>query len=123
MSPPQTIETTLWVAMILQTLGAVDMPGSGPRKLPAPRAYAAILIVWTVLGMVADSSPRMARPARTAAWVMVLATLVLGPAGQRLVSFLQDVATIYAPTPTTGTGAGTSGGVTTTTTTTNTLYT
>lgn len=97
MSPSQSLETSLWAAMILQTLGAVDAPGSGPRKLPAPRAYAAIFIVWTVLGFVADSSAAAARAARTAAWVTVLATLVLGGAGQRLASFLQNVAGLYAP--------------------------
>jgi hypothetical protein len=101
-NPSQTVETTLWITLLLQTLGAVDAPGKGPRKLPAPRAYAAVLIVWTSLAFMADSGPVGARAARSMSWLLVLVTLVLGPSGKILTGFLAAAARDYGTTPLSG---------------------
>jgi hypothetical protein len=97
MNPSQTLETTLWIQMLLQTIGAVDMPGAGPRKLPSPAAYASSIAVWTILGFAADSGPSGARAARSFAWVLILANLALGTAGKALVRLLNDIGSIYRP--------------------------
>jgi hypothetical protein len=94
------VATSFWVMILLQTIGSVDMPGQGNRKLPAPRQYAAIIVAWGVLQLVADAGKEQA--ASTAGWVMVLAGTVVGPFGSRLISFFNTVATKLsnAPVPT-----------------------
>ena len=96
MDTQTSLQTSFWVMMFLQTLGSVDVK-NGPRKLPAPKAYVPVIIVWAGLQIVADTGRE--RAASTASWVMVLAGLVLGPAGQRLVGFFSSVANQYGATP------------------------
>lgn len=82
--------------MILQTIGSVDMPGSGPRKLPAPRQYVIVVVAWSVLELVAASG--RARLASAFGWIMVLSGLVIGPFGQRAVSLLNTTAQQFGVT-------------------------
>lgn len=102
-----SLGTSFWVMVLLQTFGAVDMPGSGNRKMPAPRHYVPTIITWSVLGVVADVWQE--RAAAAAGWVMVLAAMVVGPFGTKAVSFLTSVAqqfgtaatsVVSTPTPT-----------------------
>lgn len=93
----------------LQTIGSVDMPGRGPRKMPSPRAYAAIIVTWGILQLIADAGgERAGRATKVTAWVIVLAGMVLGPFGATFVKFLNNTATSLAPstgvTPTQPTG-------------------
>lgn len=85
--------------VLLQTLGSVDMPGSGPRKMPSPRAYVPIVIVWIGLQLLADTGKQ--RGAATAGWIIVLTGTVLGPFGQRLIGLLNSVANQFG-VPATG---------------------
>lgn len=84
------------------------MPGRGPRKMPSPRAYAAIIVTWGILQLIADAGgERAGRATKVTAWVIVLVGMVLGPFGATFVSFLNKSATSLAPTaggtqPTTG---------------------
>lgn len=94
-----SLQASFWAMVILQTLGSVDAPGRGPRKMPAPRAYAAIIVAWGVLQLVADSGgERAGRAAKAVAWVIVLVGMVLGPFGSSLISLFNSVATSVAPT-------------------------
>lgn len=87
--------------VFLQTLGSVDAPGSGMRKMPAPRAYVSILIVWEVLNLIAAGGRE--RAASVMGWVMVLTGIFVGPFGKKLVSFFNHIADTYgAPAPPNG---------------------
>lgn len=110
-NPDASLQASFWVMIALQTLGAVDMPGQGNRKLPAPRQYVPVIIAWSGLQIFADVG--QTRGAEIAGWVMVLAGSVLGPFGNKAASFLKSVATQFqsplattsgaSTTPTTGT--------------------
>lgn len=87
--------------IFLQTIGSVDMPGSGPRKMPSPRAYLAPIFVYLVLTLVADTGHGRERLASAAGWLIVLTSLVKGPAsgtfgtaGTRLINLFTSVANI-----------------------------
>jgi hypothetical protein len=97
-----SLQGSFWLMVILQTIGSIDMPGHGARKLPSPRAYAAIIITWGVLQLVADTGRE--RAAKAVAWVIVLAGMVLGPFGTTVTNLFYSVATSLAPA---GTGSAT----------------
>ncbi len=104
-----SLQTSQWVMFFLQTISAIDLPGNGPRKLPAPKAYVAIIAVWSGLDILADTG--RARAASIVGWVLVLTSLVVGPNGTVAVAFLRDIAKLYPITnsskasgPTAGTG-------------------
>lgn len=84
-----SLNTSFWLAILLQTIGSVDMPGSGARKMPSPRQYVIFVAAWGVLNLVADAG--MEKAANTAGWVILLAGSVLGPFGQRLVNLLNTI--------------------------------
>lgn len=94
-----SLETSFWLMVILQTIGSVDMPGSGPRKLPAPRQYVPIVIAWSVLQLVADTGRE--RAANSVAWVIVLAGMVVGPFGTKLVNLINGTAKQFSYASTT----------------------
>jgi hypothetical protein len=88
--------------VFLHTLGSVDMPGKGERKMPSPRSYVAIIALFGILGVVADAGAE--RAAAAAAWITVLLALVKGPFGGQLTNFVNAVAPPSAgaaPLPTT----------------------
>lgn len=86
-----SLQTSFWVMVVLQTLGSVDMPGRGPRKMPSPRNYLAIIILWGVLQVIADTGRE--RGVVIFAWVVVLAGMVLGPFGSQLAKLFNSAAT------------------------------
>ena len=91
-----SLQTSFWIMIILQTIGSVDMPGRGPRKMPSPRSYAAIIVAWGILQIIADVGKE--RAAAAVAWVIVLAGIVLGPFGQTLVNLFNSAASSSQPT-------------------------
>lgn len=98
-----SLQASFWAMIVLQTLGSVDMPGRGPRKMPAPRAYAAIIVTWGVLQLAADmGGERAGRAAKAMAWVIVLAGMVVGPFGSLVTNLLNSVANSVAPSETAG---------------------
>lgn len=93
MNDLNSLQTSFWLMVIIQTIGSVDMPGRGPRKMPSPRSYGAILIAWGVLITIADAGREGAARAATAVgWVIVLAGMVLGPFGTTITSLFTSVA-------------------------------
>lgn len=97
MNTGDSLNTSFWLMVFLQTMGSVDMPGHGDRKMPAPRSYVAILITWTGLNILASTGREHA--AAVASWVMVLTGLVIGPFGSKLTGFLTSVANNYGIQP------------------------
>ncbi len=84
-----SLNTSFWLAILMQTIGSVDMPGRGPRKMPSPRQYVIFVATWGVLNLVADAG--MEKGANTAGWVILLAGSVIGPFGQRMVNLLNGI--------------------------------
>jgi hypothetical protein len=97
-----SLQSSFWVMVILQTIGSVDMPGRGPRKMPSPRSYGAIIVTWGVLQLVADMGRD--RIASTIGWVIVLTGMVLGPFGKIVTTLFTSIANALAPTTPTQTG-------------------
>lgn len=85
-----SISAAFWAMVGLQTLGSVDMPGKGERKMPAPRSYIAIIALFTALGLVADAGA--ARAASAAAWITVLVGMIKGPFGGQLTNLINNIA-------------------------------
>lgn len=116
MNDDQSLQASFWLMVLLQTMGSVDMPGRGERKMPAPRAYLATIVIWSILQVAADAG--YGRAAKASAWLVVLAGLVFGPFGTKLVNLFTGVvdaatgsdqstqsssaATVPAPTTRTG---------------------
>jgi hypothetical protein len=94
------LATTLTTALAIDTLGGVD--AAGGRYLPAPSRYVATWTLWFVLGLVAGIGPRAARAAWQLSVLVLLAKLVIGGAGGKVVGFLNGVARFY-PSPQGGT--------------------
>ena len=108
----ESLQTSFWVMVFVQTIGSVDMPGRGPRKMPAPRQYVAIFVTWLVLQIVASVGAGAERAAAALGWLLVLVGMVAGPFGSTVTQFFHTVATHFpsvpqpgsntsAPTPTT----------------------
>jgi hypothetical protein len=91
---------TFVIMLAVRTLAGVDLPGAGPRKLPAPRMYVAIIVTWAVLGFVAELGAGWRLLADRLAGLIVLASLVLGPFGAQLTGFLGSVARNFSITST-----------------------
>ena len=97
--------------ILLQTLGSVDMPGRGVRKMPAPRSYLAIIALFEILHILADAG--LARAASVAGWVTVLVGLIKGPFGGQLSNVINTIAPPGAgASPLQPTPPDTSGGTT-----------
>lgn len=90
---PESLQASFWTMIVLQSIGSVDMPGRGARKMPSPRSYVAVLATWVILAVVADAGGQGAgRAAGATGWLLVTAGLVLGPFGQRAVGVMQTIA-------------------------------
>ena len=124
MSPERTVSNTFWAMVLVQTIGSVDIFTAGPRKMPAPRQYVAIGILWSILHMLAGS--RFGKAAAHLSILVLVTGLVLGPFGPQFLAFLNYVSGRFslapaspgggassapssAPSP--GLSAGTPGGV------------
>lgn len=104
----ESLQTSFWLMVLIQTIGSVDLPGRGARKMPAPRSYVAIFVTWLVLFVVAGIGAKAERAAAALGWLLVLVGTVIGPFGQTVVDFLRGVSTQFPaqPPPTPG-GAST----------------
>lgn len=89
-NPEQTIRTTFYTMMALQTIGSIDMK----HRLPAPRQYVAIIVLWVTFFLLAGT--RLARSAAQLSVLALLTVLVIGPFGARLISFFEMIAKRFA---------------------------
>lgn len=98
MDAVSSLQASFWLMVVIQTIGSVDMPGRGPRKMPSPRAYGATIVTWGVLVLIADAGgDRAGRAAKVMGWVIVLAGMVLGPFGGVVSNLFTSVAGALAP--------------------------
>lgn len=90
----QSLNASFWLMIIIKTFVAVDpMPGTGPRKMPAPKAYVPAIITWGILQLAADAGYE--RPASTFGWLVILASIVLGETGSRLIALFKWIGQVY----------------------------
>jgi hypothetical protein len=89
--------------LTLQTIGSVD----NKHKLPAPKQYVAISVLWAILFMLADTG--LGKLAARLSLLILLTASMLGPFGKRLVDFLNLVSKNFAIRPGQAGGFTTSG--------------
>jgi hypothetical protein len=97
-----SLQTSFWVMVLIQSIGSVDMPGRGQRKMPSPRQYIAIVVTWTVLFLIAGVGEGARRATASLGWLMVLAGMVIGPFGVRVIGLFNTVATNFGSTSSPG---------------------
>ena len=108
MNPDRQLHGSFFLMLAVQTIGALDMPGKGKRKLPSPRTYVAAIVVWAILGLVSDAGA--SRAAAVMGWVTVLTATVVGPFSKGILNFFDTVSTKFIATPSdTGEGGATGG--------------
>lgn len=97
-----SLQTSFWTMILVQTIGSVDMPGRGPRKMPAPRQYVAILVTWLVLQLIAGIGAGAARATAAIGWLLVLTGLILGPFGRQVINLFTVVSQQFSPNSSSG---------------------
>lgn len=98
----ESLTTSFWLMLGIQTIGSVDMPGKGARKMPSPRQYVAIFVTWIVLQFVSGIGAGAERAAAAMGWLVVLAGMVVGPFGKRAIDFLNNIAQNFPSVQTPG---------------------
>jgi hypothetical protein len=104
----------MWLMIIIQILNGIDLPGHGPRKLPAPKMFVAVIVLWSIFGLLVDAG--QARAAKIMAWAAVLVALLgpplaagvvpganatgASPAGTTLLNLLKTISKNFGTTPT-----------------------
>lgn len=106
MNPSGTLSSTFWAMIVVQTIGSSDIFTKGPRKLPAPKQFVAIGVLWAIFHLFEGT--RYARLASAAAVVTLLAGIVLGPFGGVVLSFLAYVSSRFSLVPASKSGGGAS---------------
>ncbi len=106
MNPERTIAATGWAMVLVQTIGSTDIFTPGPRKLPAPKQFVAIAVLWSILHTAGET--RFARPAAHLSILVLLTAAVLGPFGAQLIAFLDFVGQRFSLAPASPGGGATS---------------
>lgn len=97
MNPERTISATGWAMALVQTIGSTDIFSPGPRKMPAPKQFVAIAVLWSILHMASET--RFARAAAHLSILVLLTAMVLGPFGPQLIAFLGFVGQRFSLAP------------------------
>lgn len=97
MNYDRQLQGSFWLMIAIQTISATDMPGKGIRKLPAPRAFVVVVVMWALLGLVADAGG--AKAAAVMGWVTVLTGSVIGPFGDVAIGFLNTISSQFGVQP------------------------
>jgi hypothetical protein len=116
-NPERTLSSTFWAMLLVQAVGSTDIFTPGPRKLPAPKQFVAIGVLWSIFHMAEGT--RLARPAAALSLLVLVTAMVLGPFGPQFLTFLGYVSQRFSLAPATPAGgdtlapspAGTPGGV------------
>jgi len=80
--------------ILIQTIGTVD----AKHKLPAPRQFVAVSVVWGILFLMADTAAKQI--AARLAVLIVLTGMVVGPFGKVAVGFLNKISKDFQPAQT-----------------------
>lgn len=96
MKPTRTVMGTYLAMTTVQTVGSID----SVHRLPAPKQFAAISVLWGILFLIADTG--FGKLAARLSVLVLLTGMVLGPFGQVAVRFLNKVTNTFAITPPSG---------------------
>lgn len=104
MSPARTISATFWAMVVVQTIGSTDIFTAGPRKLPAPKQFVAIGVLWSIFHLFEGT--RLERTAAGLSALVLLSAMVLGPFGGVALGFLSYVSSRFSLAPASTAGGG-----------------
>jgi len=90
----KTLAATFLAMLFVDTLGALD-PFGGKVYLPSPRQYVATFTLWGLLGLFSGFGDGASRLAGRLSAVVLLTATVLGPAGPKIVSFLNSASEAF----------------------------
>lgn len=90
----KTLAATFLAKLFIDTLGAID-PFGAKVYLPSPRRYVATFTLWGILGLISGFGDGASRLAGRLAAVVLLTATVLGPAGPKIVTFLNGAAEAF----------------------------
>lgn len=93
MKPSRVILGTFLVMIVTQTYNAID----GQHRLPAPRKFVAISVVWGILYLLVDLG--LGKIAARLSILIMLTGLVVGPFGTLIIRFLNTVTNQFAIPP------------------------
>lgn len=91
-----SLQASFWTMIVIQTIGSIDMPGRGERKLPAPHQYVAILVTWLVLQLISAINSGAQKAAAAIGWALVLTGLVVGPFGKQVINLFSIIRTQFS---------------------------
>lgn len=97
----KTLQGTLLLMVVLQTVGTIDTQ----RKMPAPKQYAAITVLWGIFFLGADLGAE--RVMRALSMLVILPAIVIGPFGKRMLAFIETVSYYFQADNSPTAGAGT----------------
>ena len=97
MNPGRTLSATFWTMILVQTVGSTDIFTKGPRKLPAPKQFVALGVLWGIFHLFEGS--RYGRLVASLSVLVVLTGMVLGPFGGVALGFLKYVSTRFTLAP------------------------
>ena len=106
MNPHRTLSATFWGMVLVQAVGSTDIFTPGPRKLPAPKQFVAIGVLWSLLHMAEGT--RLERPAAQLSVLVLLTAMVLGPFGPQFLAFLGYVSQRFSLAPASPAGGASS---------------
>jgi hypothetical protein len=89
--------------VIVQTIGSTDIFTAGPRKLPAPKQFVAIGVLWSIFHLFEGS--KYERTVSALSVLVLLSAIVLGPFGGVALGFLSYVSSRFSLAPA-GSGGG-----------------
>ncbi len=93
LKPSRVITATLFAMIATQTVGSVD----AKHRLPSPRQYVAITVLWGILLLMADTG--LGKLAARLSTLILLTGMVLGPFGSTAVGFLNTIRDQFAIPP------------------------
>lgn len=110
MNEQSQLNASMWLMITVQTIGAIDNPGHGhpgvgrdgkaaqvTRKMPAPKTYVAVAVLWSIFGLITDAGQGKAAVAM--AWITTLTAMVIGPFGSVGTKFLKTIADNFYTAP------------------------
>jgi hypothetical protein len=65
--------------------------GDGTGRMPDPRPIVAVLVFWSILGLIGSVARGLATPVAWVGWIMTSTVLVTGPRGKGIVLFVQKI--------------------------------
>lgn len=93
MKPTRVIWATFLMMITVQTVSSID----GQHRLPAPKRFVAISVVWGTLFFAAEIG--LGKLAARLSLLILLTAMVVGPFGKLVINFLTTITKTFAIPP------------------------